>query len=705
MRERLRAAASVVAICVRADPWRNAANFIGTIAQQLVPTVTAVALAGFVQGVSDRDLDPAVRGAIVMGAIWIATEVLYVFSTRIDMRTRETGGHALESHLLDLMSSIPGVEHLEDPEHADKILLLQNAKWMLAGIVPALVYNLAVVVQIGVTALLLARVSPWFLFLAAAGVPTLWATSRSTRLQEKISEALAETSRVQLDLQKVATEAKTAGEVRLFGLDTTLRDRHRALWADIDRALTRLALRTQLVENSAWLVFAAAFIGCLALVASRARRGEAAVGDVVLTLTLGTNVRTQLAQASRFGGWLVTCLKAADRYAWITGRAKESASTLTPAEPRPVPPALARGIELRDVSFRYPGTSADVLSDVNLLLPAGSTVAIVGDNGAGKSTLVKLLARFYEPTVGAIYVDDVPLTSIPVEEWRAHVSAGFQDFTKPELAAGEVVGIGYLPDLESVPAIERALLRGAGADLPASLPDGLRTQVGRTFPGGVELSGGQWQKLALGRSMMREAPLLLLLDEPTAALDARASTNCSGASPVPPNGRRPKLAASRCWSATGSARFVWPTSSSSWPMAASSRRAVTPTSLRPAEPTQNFLSFKLGRTADPALCDRYLGATITRAERGRTAIAHCPIARRVREPRRTRGTDRRRATAARWLPGRSCSSSSSRQTRGNPPPAIPSYRLSRASPGTTRRAPAIAGCARTTPGNGDAEHG
>src|SRR5262249_50345806 len=161
-----------------------------------------------------------------------------------------------------------------------------------------------------------------------------------------------------------------------------------------------------------------------------------------------------------------------------------------------------------------------VLDGVDLLLPAGRTVAIVGENGAGKTTLVKLLCRFYEPTAGRITVDGVPLADVPVEAWRARASAGFQDFARLMLVARESIGVGDVARLAREAEILGALERAAAAELPASLPRGLDTQLGREFQDGVELSQGQWQQVALGRAMMRPAPLLLVLDEPTASLDA-----------------------------------------------------------------------------------------------------------------------------------------------------------------------------------------
>jgi ATP-binding cassette subfamily B protein len=172
------------------------------------------------------------------------------------------------------------------------------------------------------------------------------------------------------------------------------------------------------------------------------------------------------------------------------------------------------------VSYRYPLASQDALRDVNLLLPAGATVAVVGDNGAGKSTLVKLLAGMYLPTSGRITVDGTDLTELDPGQWRRRISAGFQDHARFELLARETIGIGDLPALDDDTAITAAMHRAGAADLLQALPYGLATQLGPARDGGVDLSGGQWQKLALARAMMRTTPLLLLLDEPTAALDA-----------------------------------------------------------------------------------------------------------------------------------------------------------------------------------------
>ena len=185
-----------------------------------------------------------------------------------------------------------------------------------------------------------------------------------------------------------------------------------------------------------------------------------------------------------------------------------------------VPTALHRSIRLDHVSFAYPGTKKLVLDDISLTLPARAVVAIVGENGAGKTTLVKLLAKLYAPTRGRILLDGVDLAAVSAADWRTRLAGAFQDFFRFEFHARHSVGLGDLPRLDDEPAVATAVTRAGADDVVTRLPAGLDTQLGPTWPGGVEVSFGQWQKLALARGFMRDRPLLLVLDEPTAALDA-----------------------------------------------------------------------------------------------------------------------------------------------------------------------------------------
>jgi ATP-binding cassette subfamily B protein len=186
----------------------------------------------------------------------------------------------------------------------------------------------------------------------------------------------------------------------------------------------------------------------------------------------------------------------------------------------PAPPRLERGIRFDDVSFAYPGIEKLALEHVSIDLPADAVVAIVGENGAGKSTLVKLLAKMYEPTSGRILVDGIDLARIPADAWREELAGAFQDFFKFELRARQSVGVGDVPRIEDEPAVVAAVARAGADDVIAKLGHGLDTQLGPTWPGGVDVSFGQWQKIALARAFMRDRPLVLVLDEPTAALDS-----------------------------------------------------------------------------------------------------------------------------------------------------------------------------------------
>jgi ATP-binding cassette subfamily B protein len=199
-------------------------------------------------------------------------------------------------------------------------------------------------------------------------------------------------------------------------------------------------------------------------------------------------------------------LDASGRYVWLLDYSRE-ADHQHPSETVAPPDVLGQGIDIQHVHFRYPGTDYEVLHDVNLHIPPGAMVAIVGENGAGKTTLVKLLTRLYEPTTGLILADGIDLSRVPIEAWRSRTSAGFQDFARFELLARENVGVGSLPHLNDPVAVGAALNRAGAADVIGTLPAGLDTQLGSSFKDGAELSGGQWQKLALGRAMMRPSPL------------------------------------------------------------------------------------------------------------------------------------------------------------------------------------------------------
>jgi ATP-binding cassette subfamily B protein len=263
-----------------------------------------------------------------------------------------------------------------------------------------------------------------------------------------------------------------------------------------------------------WAVFGAGYVGAVVFVASVLK---ASPGSVLLVVAAGARLSAYVGAAVGEIGFLRGFwLDGSKRLAWL----EDYAASLERHADAPPPARVERGIRFEHVSFAYPGSERLALEDVNVDLAPGSVVAIVGENGAGKSTLVKLLCRMYQPTSGRILVDGVDLARIAPGAWRSRLAGAFQDFFRFEFRALQSVGIGDLGHDEDTAAVSAAVRQAGAVDVVERLERGLETQLGPSWPQGVDISFGQWQKLALARGFMRESPLLLALDEPTAALDA-----------------------------------------------------------------------------------------------------------------------------------------------------------------------------------------
>ena len=263
-----------------------------------------------------------------------------------------------------------------------------------------------------------------------------------------------------------------------------------------------------------WAVFGAGFVGAVVFVTAGIHRPA---GDVLLVLAAGSRLSAYIgATVGEIGFLRGIWMDGSRRLAWL----EDYAAAVEARADLPVPPRIEDGIHFEHVDFSYPGTSRLVLQDVNVTLPRGAVIAIVGENGAGKTTLVKLLSKFYEPTAGRILIDGADLSRMPAEDWRKQLAGAYQDFFRFEFRARQTVGLGDVPRVDELPAVVTAVERAGAGDVIARLGAGLDTQLGPTWPEGVEVSFGQWQKLALARGFMRDKPLVLVLDEPTAALDA-----------------------------------------------------------------------------------------------------------------------------------------------------------------------------------------
>jgi ATP-binding cassette subfamily B protein len=339
------------------------------------------------------------------------------------------------------------------------------------------------------------------------------------KITKKSEDAMAADRRLAGMIFDLSANASAAGELRSYGLAPRLKSLHASLTGSLDRSTAREARKVLAVQSAGWLLYAAGLMAAIAFVVIRASDGAISLGTVLMSVSLIRRSRAQLASAASGSAGMIATMATADRLLWLEDH---HAAAVAVAGAGPAPARLRSAIAVRDLSFQYPGTERMVLSSLTLDFPAGATIAIVGENGSGKTTLVKLLLGLYRPTSGTILVDDVPLASIAHDSWRERCTAAFQDFARFNLPAVESVGVADLPELSSEPLALAALDRAGAAGLAGQLPSGLSTYIGGPYTGGHNLSGGQWQKLALGRAMRSPDPLLVVLDEPTASLDAHA---------------------------------------------------------------------------------------------------------------------------------------------------------------------------------------
>jgi ATP-binding cassette, subfamily B, bacterial len=439
------------------------------------------------------------------------------------------------------------LKHFEDPDFYDK---LTRARREASSRPIALVTESFGLVQSLITlagyAALLVRFSGWsVLALFAATVPATLAEMRFSKLVFKIRNWRSPESRRLLYLEYVLANDEHAKEVKLFGIGPLLLERYKRTseaFYEEDRGLY--------IQRSKWthllsLVGTAAFYGAYASMALLASTGRLTLGDMTMYVVAFRQGQQAFQSAlAAIGSMYEHNLYMSNlwEYLRVAGQAARGAplpipagdpgrvtgplagpELLTPAPPAPPAPRIgARGIVLEDVGYQYPGKDRWALRHVSLVIPAGESLALVGENGAGKTTLVKLLTRLYEPTEGRILLDGRDLTDWDVGALRSRFGVLFQDYNQYQLKVRENVGFGSFDHMADEPRIERAVDRGGAGDVVKGLAAGLDAPLGRWFQDGTELSGGQWQKIALARSFMREEADILVLDEPTAALDAEA---------------------------------------------------------------------------------------------------------------------------------------------------------------------------------------
>ncbi len=411
------------------------------------------------------------------------------------------------------------LQHFEDSEFYDKLTRARreasSRPLSLVMRTFGLVQNAISLVSYGT---LLAHFSPWAVaVLLLAGLPAFIAEAKFSGDAFRLFRWRSPETRMQLYLETVLAREDHAKEVKLYGLGPRLLERYRDIFQRLykeDRALT--------IQRDAWgfglgLIGTSALYGAYVWIALSTVQGAITLGQMTMYLMLFRQGQSAVsAMLSAVGGMYEDNLYLSTLYEYLETEVPEPIGAAIHG------PHPEDGIRFEDVSFKYPGAEQPALEHVTLHLKPGASLALVGENGSGKTTLIKLLTRLYQPTAGRILLDGQDLAEWDEQALRQRIGVIFQDFTRYHMLVGENVGAGDERYFEDEERWREAAVKGRASEFIETLPTGYHTQLGKWFKDGRELSGGQWQKIALSRAFMRTRADILVLDEPTAAMDAQA---------------------------------------------------------------------------------------------------------------------------------------------------------------------------------------
>jgi ATP-binding cassette subfamily B protein len=365
---------------------------------------------------------------------------------------------------------------------------------------------------------LLVRFSPWaVVLLVLAGLPAFLAEAKFSGEAFRLFRWRAPESRMQIYLESVLAREDTAKEVKLFQLGPRLLDRYREIFTRLYREDRDLTLRRDAWGFGLGLVGTCTLYGGYAWIAAETAQGAMSVGQMTMYLMLFRQGQSAVSAAlSAVGGLYEDNLYLSTLFDYLEQPVGMASGTLTRG------PQPGDGVRFEDVEFVYPGATRPALSGIDLHVKPGESLALVGQNGSGKTTLIKLLTRLYQPTRGRILLDGLDLKDWDETVLRQRIGVIFQDFARYQMLVGENIGAGDVRAFDDEARWRSAAAQGLAAEFVETLPAGYRTQLGKWFKDGRELSGGQWQKIALARAFMRNEADILVLDEPTSAIDAGA---------------------------------------------------------------------------------------------------------------------------------------------------------------------------------------
>ena len=411
------------------------------------------------------------------------------------------------------------LRHFEDSEFYDK---LTRARREASSRPLSLVMRSFGVVQNGIAlasfGTLLAQFSPWAVaVLLLAGLPSFVAEAKFSGDAFRLFRWRSPETRMQMYLETVIAREDHAKEVKLFGLGPLLLQRYREIFRKVFREDRALTIRRDTWGFALGLLSTAAFYAAYAWIAVSAVRGRITLGEMTMYVLLFRQGQSAVSSIlSAIGGMYEDNLYLSTLYDYLDTPVEPATGTAV-AGPRP-----EEGVSFEHVTFTYPGATEPAVSDVSFRLRPGESLALVGENGSGKTTLIKLLTRLYVPTSGRITLDGLDLAEWSPAALHRRIGVIFQDFARYQLKVGENIGAGDVRHFDDEARWHEAAGLGMAAPFIDELPAGYQTQLGKWFKDGRELSGGQWQKIALSRAFIRAESDILVMDEPTAAMDARA---------------------------------------------------------------------------------------------------------------------------------------------------------------------------------------
>ena len=460
-----------------------------------------------------------------MGVLWLvaleAVVVIIVAGAQRGMSACQSLLRALLGQRVNVMilekALTLQLAHFEDSEFYDK---LTQARREASSRPLSLVNRTFGLVQNAISlssyAALLFIFSPWAVLIPLiAGLPSFFAEAKFSGDAFRLFRWRSPDTRMQMYLESVIAREDGVKEVKLFQLGPRLLKRYSDIFKKLFVEDRKLTIRRDTWGFILGLISTAAFYGAYVWIVVSTINNEITLGAMTMYLVLFRQGQSAVAAIlTAISGMYEDNLYLSNLYEYleqpVPGRVGDAVKGTDPA----------RGLEFENVSFQYPGTTSKALRDVSMQIKPGQSLALVGENGSGKTTLIKLLTRLYEPTEGRILLDGIALTDWDVEALRQRIGVIFQDFGRYQFSVGENIGAGDVRHMDDSEKWEAAAETGMAAPFIEDMPDGYDTQLGRWFKGGRELSGGQWQKIALSRAFMRSDADILVLDEPTAAMDA-----------------------------------------------------------------------------------------------------------------------------------------------------------------------------------------